>query len=280
MAERNTRGTDERELGSMTQKAATLAEQRTTDEDLALINQFALSPLTADEVFTFKAVLCDNKLDRHFDRFTVKALEDLRGLFLGKTVIKDHDHRAANQVARIYKTELITSATEMTEGGELLTQLVAHCYMVKTASNADLIAEIKGGIKKEGSVGFRVSGAICSICGTDNAKSYCRHWPGRSYEKDGGPVTCTFTLTGASDAYEFSLVAVPAQRGAGVTKGYTGELVFEEKQAEPEAITPEEDPETPAEPAEPETTDDTQKELELRMRYLSQKARANKNTTN
>jgi hypothetical protein len=117
------------------------------------------------------------------------------------------------------------------KSGELYTQLVAHCYMVKTASNADLIAEIKGGIKKEGSVGCSVSGAVCSICGTDNAKSYCRHYRGRSYDKEGGAETCTFTLTGAKDAYEFSLVAVPAQRAAGVSKSYTGETVYEAQEA-------------------------------------------------
>ena len=44
------------------------------------------------------------------------------------------------------------------------------------------------------------------------------HYPGRTYQKDGGPRTCTFTLDGARDAYEFSLVAVPAQRAAGVSK--------------------------------------------------------------
>jgi hypothetical protein len=129
-------------------------------------------------------------------------------------------------VARIYSTELVQSG-KANNSGEPYTQLVAYCYMVRTASNADLIAEIKGGIKKEGSVGFAASSAICSICGTDNAKNYCRHWPGKSYEKEGGATVCTFTLAGARDAYEFSLVAVPAQRAAGVSKSYTGETVHE-----------------------------------------------------
>ena len=101
--------------------------------------------------------------------------------------------------------------------------------MVKTASNADLVTEIKAGIKKEGSVSCLVSSAICSICGTDNRKSYCRHFRGRSYDKDGGPQVCTFTLDDAVDAYEFSLVAVPAQRAAGVSKSYAGETIFEDE---------------------------------------------------
>lgn len=218
-------------------KAASLDVQEVTEAELKAINKYALEPLTAEDVFTFKAVLCDNEQDRDFEWFSLKALQDLQKLFLGKTVIKDHRWSSDNQVARIYSTELVQS-TKTTKSGELYTQLVAHLYMVKTASNADLIAEIKGGIKKEGSIGCRVKSSICNICGTDNAKNYCRHWPGRSYEKDGGPQVCTFKLDGADDAYEFSLVAVPAQRAAGASKSYTGETVYEK----PGDDTPGEDP--------------------------------------
>lgn len=223
-------------LPGMITKAAQLESQEVTDAELRAINKYALAPLSAEDVFTFKAVLCDNEVDRQSERFTVKALEELKKLFLGKTVIKDHSWSANDQVARIYATELVQTE-KVNKSGEMYTQLVAHCYMVKTASNADLIAEIKGGIKKEGSVGFRASSAICSICGTDNAKNYCRHWPGKSYEKEGGAQVCIFTLAGVSDAYEFSLVAVPAQKAAGATKSYTGETVAEPEGTEPEPTT-------------------------------------------
>lgn len=212
------------------EKAAHLAPQEVTEAELKAINKFALEPLTADQVFTFKAVLCDNEVDRSHERFSLKALQDLEKLFLGKPVIKDHRRSADNQVARIYSTELVQTS-KSASGGELYTQLVAHCYMVKTAGNADLIAEIKGGIKKEGSVGCAVSKAVCSICGTDNNKSYCPHWPGRKYAKESSSVTCTFLLDGGEDAYEFSLVAVPAQKKAGTCKSYTGELIYEGKDA-------------------------------------------------
>lgn len=217
-------------------KAASLSAHEVTAEDLKAINKYTLEPLTAEEVFVFRAVLCDNDVDRQYERFTLKALQDLQKLFLGKTVIKDHYHSADNQVARIYATELETG-TKIMPSGEPYTRLMAKCYMVRTASNSDLIAEIKGGIKKEGSVGCSITSSICSICGTDNAKSYCRHWPGKSYDKEGGKVLCTFTLGGAKDAYEFSLVAVPAQRAAGVSKSYTGETVYEEPEvAEEKAL--------------------------------------------
>ena len=210
----------------MIRKAAKLEAQEVTAEDLKQINKFTLEPLEASEVFTFSAVLCDNELDRQYEQFSLKALHDLQKLFVGKTVIKDHYPSADNQVARIYATELAETG-KFLASGEPYTQLKAHIYMVRTDSNKDLITEIKAGIKKEGSVGFRVASSICSICGTDNAKNYCRHWPGKTYDKEGGPTVCTFRLDGAKDAYEFSLVAVPAQRKAGVSKCYTGERVFE-----------------------------------------------------
>lgn len=261
MYEENER-TPQQNFPGMIEKAASLAPHEVTEEELAAINKYALEPLTAEEVFTFKATLCDNEVDRTYERFNLTALGDLQKLFLGKTVIKDHRHSADNQVARIYATELVETG-KTTKSGEPYTQLVAHCYMVRTASNADLIAEIKGGIKKEGSVGFAASSAICSICDTDNVKSFCRHFPGRSYEKSGGKQTCIFTLAKCSDAYEFSLVAVPAQKQAGVTKSYTGETVAEKDFPEEEA--PVEVP-----------VDDT-KALEIRLRLAE--IRAKHNTT-
>lgn len=208
-------------------KAAQLAAQEVTADELKLINKYTLEPLEASDVFTFSAILCDNELDRQYEQFSMKALQEMQKLFVGKTVIKDHIASADNQVARIYSTELVNTGKTL-KTGEPYVQLKAHIYMVRTDSNKDLITEIKAGIKKEGSVGFRVASSICSICGTDNAKTYCRHWPGRSYEKEGGAVVCTFRLDGVKDGYEFSLVAVPAQRKAGACKCYTGEMIYEQ----------------------------------------------------
>ena len=250
----------------MIHKAAQLAALEVTEAELRAINKYAMAPLMAEDVFVFRAVLCDNEIDRDFERFSLKALQQLQKLFLGKTVIKDHTWAADNQVARIYATELVQS-DKANKSGELYTQLVARCYMVKTTSNADLIAEIKGGIKKEGSVGCSVSSSICSICGTDNAKSYCRHYAGRSYEKEGGSQVCTFTLDGARDAYEFSLVAVPAQKAAGVSKCYTGETVYE---AEESPETPEQD-----EPADDPADTEKAATLALRARLAAVRVKTN-----
>lgn len=260
-------GSPESSGPGMIEKAAQLAHQELTEAELREINKYTQTPLKAEDVFTFKAVLCDNAIDRDHERFSLRTLQDLQKLFQGKTVIKDHTWAADNQVARIYSTELVQSQ-KTAPGGELYTQLVAHCYMVRTDGNADLIKEIQGGIKKEGSIGCAVKSSICSICGVDNTKTYCAHWPGRTYEKDGHKQLCTYTLDGARDAYEFSLVAVPAQKAAGVSKSYTGKTVQEPLDA----------PET-AKPGEtPSNTTDSEKAAELAVQAELAAIRA-KNTT-
>lgn len=209
-------------------KSVGVESQDVTEDDLRKINKFTLSPLTSEEVFTFKANLGDNETDdRNFEPFDLQALKDLQKLYIGKTVIKDHERSADNQVARIYDTELQTEA-KLTKAGEPFTRLIAKCYMVKTDSNKDLIAEIKAGIKREVSTGCRPKKLVCSICGVDNMKSYCAHYPGIEYEKNGKKETCLMTIDGAKEAYELSFVAVPAQPRAGTTKHYGATEKIEE----------------------------------------------------
>ena len=203
-------------------KSASVENQEVTEAELKQINRFTLSPLKAEEVFTFKVVMGDNELDdRNYEPFNLNALKDLKRLYVGKTMIKDHRRTADNQIARIYDTELIQDNTsKFTGAGEIFTKLIAKCYMVKTKSNEDLIQEIKAGIKKEVSTGCKPKHAFCSICGTDNTKTYCPHYWGKEYDTATGKKVCYFTLDGAKEAYEVSFVAVPAQPRAGTTKNY------------------------------------------------------------
>ena len=215
---------DKSEREGLITKSADVQIQEVTDEELKKINKLTLEPLKAEEVFTFKMSMCDNETDdRNYEPFNLQALKDMKKLYVGKTVIKDHSRRADNQVARVYDTELIYEDGKLTKAGEPFARLVAKCYMIKTASNADLIADIKAGIKKEVSTSCRPKKAVCSICGVDNMKSYCSHFWGKEYEKaDGTKATCYFTLDGVKEAYEVSFVAVPAQPRAGTTKNYGG----------------------------------------------------------
>lgn len=205
-------------------KTASVSPLEVTDADLKKINKYTLSPVSADNVFIFKASIADNEQDdRNHMPFNLKSLQDLKKLYPGKTMLKDHRRMADNQIARIYDTELVQDANKQTELGELHTELIAKIYMIKTDSNKDLIAEIMGGIKKEVSTSTVPSKMICNICGTDNMKDYCRHWPGIEYTVEDGSAKgskkrCKMLLSGAKEAYELSFVAVPAQPRAGTHK--------------------------------------------------------------
>lgn len=185
-----------------------------TLEDLELISKFTRKKPSASELYTFTLTLCDNEIDRDNERFSLKALEELRGLFVGVTGIFDHSMKSCDQTARVYDTYLQTDSSRKTEAGEQYTALKAKCYMLRTPKNQELIDDIELGIKKEVSVSCSVSKKLCSVCGEDIRSSRCSHLPG---EKIHGK-TCHAVLDEPTDAYEWSFVAVPAQKNAGVTK--------------------------------------------------------------
>ena len=147
----------------------------------------------------------------------MEALQKLAGLFIGKTGIFDHSASGKDQTARIYETAIVTDPDRTTAAGEPYTCLRAKAYMVRTEKNKDLIAEIEAGIKKETSVGCCVQSIRCSVCGKDIKTEGCTHQKGRVY----GGKRCHYLLDQPTDAYEWSFVAVPAQRNAGVVKSFT-----------------------------------------------------------
>ena len=189
-------------------EAAFLAAGVPEEDALAKIRAFAKAELTAEEVYAFNVRLCDDQVDRDFERFDTAALPKLAELFVGKTGIMDHNWSAEGQVARIYDTEV------QEEAGVHF--ICAHCYMLRSEKNAELIREIEGGIKREVSVGCAMNGAVCSVCGKEYG--VCEHRKGVTYDGK----QCVTVLCGPTDAYEFSFVAVPAQRQAGVMKALGG----------------------------------------------------------
>ena len=196
------------------QKDLTGASGVPAEAELAEINRFAKSPLQAEEVYAFSLRLCDNEVDRDWERFDETALSTLGDLFVGKSGIFDHQWTAEGQTARIYRTEVVRESAQVTAAGDGYCWLKAWAYLLRTEKNADLIAEIEGGIKREVSVGCSVARRVCSICGAEGGT--CQHVPGQRY----GERLCYLELREPTDAYEWSFVAVPAQRKAGVLKRY------------------------------------------------------------
>lgn len=192
------------------------SEILSAEKELELINKYTRASLTAEDVYTFTVTLCDNEIDRDFECFSIKSLEKLRDLFIGKTGIADHSMRSEDQSARIYHCYIESDPQKKTSKGEAYTALKARAYTLRTDSNSDFIASIDGGIRKEVSIGCAVSKVTCSICGKNMKTHSCEHIKGKTYKGK----LCHGILENPTDAYEWSFVAVPAQRNAGVTKSF------------------------------------------------------------
>ena len=176
-----------------------------TAAQLEAINAQAKAEMTAEQVYVFSVRLCDDQIDRDGERFDTAALPELARMFVGKTGIVDHKWSASGQVARIFETQVVQ------EDG--ISYIKAWAYIRRGGNAEEIIADIEAGIKKEISVGCAMGRAVCSICGSEYGT--CGHQKGEHY--DG--MLCCVILKEPMDAYEFSFVAVPAQRDAGVIKG-------------------------------------------------------------
>lgn len=170
--------------------------------DLELINSFTRKDYTAEELYAFEMRAADTRIDRDFERFDRAALEKMAELYVGKTVISDHEMSTGNQCARVFKGRV-----EDIQGGE--SELILSAYMPREG-NDELISRLDSGIVKEVSVGCAVKKRSCSVCGAQ----HCNHIKGISYKGE----LCSFTLSDVTDVYEVSFVAVPAQPAAGVIK--------------------------------------------------------------
>ena len=185
-----------------------------TAAQMEAINAQAKGTLTAEQVYVFSLRLCDDQVDRDFERFDTEALGTLAKLFIGKTGIVDHRWSAENQVARIFAAEVVQE--------ERVSYIKAWAYIRRGGMADEVIADIEAGIKKEVSVGCAMGMAVCSVCGSEYGS--CGHHKGEYYD---GQLCCAI-LREPMDAYEFSFVAVPAQRDAGVLKGFAGKRTLKE----------------------------------------------------
>jgi hypothetical protein len=179
-----------------------------TQGQLEAINAQAKAKLTEEQVYVFSLRLCDDNVDRDYERFDTGALGALAKLFIGKTGVVDHQWSADKQIARIFETQVVK------ENG--VNYIKAWAYIRRGGSNDEIIADIEAGIKKEVSVGCAMGMVVCSVCGSEYGT--CGHLKGESYD---GQICCAI-LKEPMDAYEFSFVAVPAQRDAGVLKALRG----------------------------------------------------------
>lgn len=85
-------------------------------EDLKKINKYTRREFDADSLYVFTVILCDNDIDRDFEKFSLSALNELKTLFVGKTGISDHSMKSSDQKARVFETWIEKGNTTTADG--------------------------------------------------------------------------------------------------------------------------------------------------------------------
>lgn len=184
------------------------------DFDMAEINIFSKKELQKDDVYVFSMVLCDNEVDRDLEQFPSDSLNVFANLFVGKPLILDHKHTTDKQIGRIFKTLVEPVESLYNSVNEPYYVLTAQAYIVRNEEFNPIIEKIETGILKEISVATSVNESICSICGDDYWD--CNHEKGIEY----GQKMCYAKLVNPIDAFEASIVTIPAQPLARITKQF------------------------------------------------------------
>jgi len=178
----------------------TIGESRAADDgEMNLINQWALKPLTREDVAVFTMQLCNNLVDRHFSRFPDDELVRIAKMVPGIPLMESHDTARRLPRGTFFRAE--TRAL-----GKMKIAVIADFFILRTTQNANFIENLQGGIYRQTSIGFQFNLPECSICGKDLRT--CDHVPGQEYKG----VLCVYIMHGC-DVFEGSIVPVASQQG-------------------------------------------------------------------
>lgn len=139
------------------------------------------------EYYKFEIRLCDTKVDRDGERFTLNCLRKLSEMYVGKNGIVGQD-----SIAKIISTEVLPDGESWF--------IKANASIKNIPQNAKIIEEIKSGKKKKVSIGCSVATRTCSICGDSTGN--CNHKPGEYYNGK----RCVMELDNPTNAYDWVFV--------------------------------------------------------------------------
>lgn len=152
------------------------------------------------EYYKFEIRLCDTKIDRDFEKFTLPCLRKLSEMFVGK-----NGFVGQGSIAKILSTVVLKG-----KDGEWF--IKANASIKNIPENFNVIEEIKSGKKKEVSIGCSVATRTCSICGDSTGS--CNHKPGEYYNGK----QCFMELNDPTDVFEWAFVSTPVKEETNMDK--------------------------------------------------------------
>lgn len=185
-----------------------------TAEMLAKINGYALTPLTAEQVFVRKFLMAHNCIDRDNECFPLEMLDQFAGSMPGKSMLVGHNRRelpcgkffdasTEDMTPEQFKT-LTGEEPRLPDGTENCKVLWAWSYMVKTPGNEELAQQIDGGVCSHCSIGFAAADLT-------------------AVRKDPNGPALYYQYVSPGEALEGSLVWLGAQPGATAQKSLKDE---------------------------------------------------------
>ena len=75
---------------------------QTDEQEMGLISRYSRRTLSPEEVYRFTVVLCDNDIDRDYERLPRTRWKSCPTLYVRKTGIFDHSMKSQHQAARIF----------------------------------------------------------------------------------------------------------------------------------------------------------------------------------
>lgn len=202
-------------------KSVTSNDVVSVTSDIDKINKHTIEELKPEDVETFKVRLCDNCIDRVYDKFSDNALKQIASMADGLSGLQNHDWNSDRQLSRLFDAEVVEDEEEKNELGEPVKYVLGHAYTL--SKYKDLTDKIKSGLLKEVSISFESKDDVCSICGKHTHKegdiAVCEdgHIAGEYYDIEGEESKlCYNIIDNVTDLLEWSLVAVPAQKGSGI----------------------------------------------------------------
>ena len=152
------------------------------------------------ENYKFEIRLCDTKIDRNFEKFTLPCLRKLSEMFVGKNGFVGQD-----SIAKILSTEVLKG-----KDGEWF--IKANVSIKNIPENFKVIEEIKSGKRKKINIGCSVATRTCSICGDSTGS--CKHKPGEYYNGK----QCFMELNNPIEVFEWTFVATPVKEETNMDK--------------------------------------------------------------
>lgn len=178
-------------------------DYRPSPEQLEKINSMALRELDANEVYVFELNSADMEVDRSYEHFSKKAIDDMVAMAPGTPVFLDHDWSVKSVVGKVFDAKNKKGV------------LTEWAYFPKTAATEAIVENVFNGIINKLSVGFAVDfdQMTCDSCSKSIFDYECEHYPG---QKDKSGKDVTVSINRVKELYERSLVGVPCQRGTNI----------------------------------------------------------------